>query len=156
MNLRVIEYMKEVYPEACIGFSCHFNGIHMAQQAYVLGARIIEKHFTLNHTFKGTDHALSLEPQGLQSLCRNLHDMHEGFGSPVKEVHESEKAPIRKMSQSVYAKVDIDAGAIIFENDIELRTPADGLPAWEFNNIIGKTCVRPCKAGALIEREDYE
>src|SRR6476646_11034388 len=72
MNLRVISSLREQFPEACIGLSDHYNGIAMAVAAYVLGARIIEKHFTLNHTWRGTDHALSLEPVGMRKMIRDL------------------------------------------------------------------------------------
>ncbi|MBA3295370.1 MAG: N-acetylneuraminate synthase family protein, partial [Acidobacteria bacterium] len=64
MNLGVIETFRKRFPEAVVGLSDHSNGISISVVAYMLGSRIIEKHFTLNHTWKGTDHALSLEPIG--------------------------------------------------------------------------------------------
>src|SRR6266542_5842407 len=60
LNLQVIETLRERYPEFVIGLSDHQNGISMALVAFMLGARVIEKHFTLNHAWKGTDHAFSL------------------------------------------------------------------------------------------------
>ena len=64
LNLRVIETFRERFPDVVIGFSSHDNGIAMALVAYMLGARVVEKHFTLNRAWKGTDHAFSLEPDG--------------------------------------------------------------------------------------------
>ena len=157
INLRVIQEMQDRYYDATIGFSCHYNGICMAEGAFMLGARIIEKHFTLNHTFKGTDHALSLEPQGLTSLCQNLSRMHQALGDGVKVKHDSEVNPIRKMAQSVYTSWGmIPHGTVLSADDIELRTPADGLPAWEYDNIIGKVLTRDIGAGELLKKGDYE
>ena len=68
----MIETLRERFPELVIGLSDHQNGIAMALVAYMLGARVIEKHFTLNHAWKGTDHAFSLEPEGMRRLVRDL------------------------------------------------------------------------------------
>ncbi len=65
LDLRVITTYRELFPDSVIGFSSHDSGIAMALAAYVLGARIVEKHFTLNRAMRGSDHAFSLEPQGL-------------------------------------------------------------------------------------------
>src|SRR5439155_14211497 len=72
LDLRVIETYRECFPGAVVGFSSHDNGIAMAVVAYVLGARIVEKHFTLNRAMKGTDHAFSLEVSGLGKMVRDL------------------------------------------------------------------------------------
>ncbi len=68
----MIETYRELFPDSVIGLSSHDNGIAMPVAAYMLGARIIEKHFTLNRAMKGTDHVFSLEPQGLRKLVRDL------------------------------------------------------------------------------------
>ena len=70
-----------------IGFSAHDNGIAMALVAYMLGARIIEKHFTLNRAWKGTDHAFSLEPAGMRKLVRDLQRARMALGDGVKRVY---------------------------------------------------------------------
>ena len=62
LDLRVITTYRECFPAAVVGLSSHDSGIAMAVAAYVLGARVIEKHFTLNRALKGTDHRFSLEP----------------------------------------------------------------------------------------------
>jgi sialic acid synthase len=97
LNLRCIQTMRERYPEVVIGWSGHDNGIAMSVAAYTLGARIIEKHFTLNRTMKGTDHAFSLEPAGMKKLCRDLRRAHVALGDGIKRWYASETAPISKM-----------------------------------------------------------
>jgi N-acetylneuraminate synthase/sialic acid synthase len=72
LDLRVIETYREVFPDTVVGYSGHDNGIAMPLAAYVLGGRIVEKHFTLNRALKGTDHRFSLEPVGLRKLVRDL------------------------------------------------------------------------------------
>ena len=72
LDLRVIETYRELFPDAVVGYSGHDNGIAMPVAAYVLGGRIVEKHFTLNRAMKGTDHRFSLEPVGLRKLVRDL------------------------------------------------------------------------------------
>lgn len=96
LNLACIQTMRARYPYV-IGWSGHDSGIAMSVAAYTLGARIIEKHFTLNRASKGTDHAFSLEPSGLGKMCRDLKRAHEGMGDGVKRYLPSEVAPIAKM-----------------------------------------------------------
>ena len=72
LDLRVIETYRNEFPDVVVGFSGHDSGIAMATAAYTLGARIVEKHFTLNRALRGTDHAFSLEPAGLRKLVRDL------------------------------------------------------------------------------------
>jgi len=97
LNLLTIVEMRARYPDVVIGWSGHDSGIAMALVAYAYGARIIEKHFTLNRAMKGTDHAFSLEPAGLTKLCRDLQRAHDAKGDGVKRWYESERAPIAKM-----------------------------------------------------------
>lgn len=97
LNLRCITTLRERYPETVIGWSGHDSGIAMASVAVALGARIIEKHFTLNRASKGTDHAFSLEPGGMRKLVRDLQRAHVALGDGVKRVYESERGPIAKM-----------------------------------------------------------
>ena len=73
LNLGVIESYRERFPDLVIGLSDHQSGIAMSLVGYMLGARVIEKHFTLNHAWKGSDHAFSLMPEGMRRLVRDLH-----------------------------------------------------------------------------------
>lgn len=96
-NLRVISMLRERYPDTVIGFSSHAPGIHLSLVAYALGARIIEHHVTLNRASKGTDHAFSLEPKGLETLVSDLESCRLALGTGKKECYPSEVAPISKM-----------------------------------------------------------
>ena len=76
-----INRMREAYESRvkAIGFSGHHLGIAIDMAAYTLGASIIERHYTLDRTWKGTDHAASLEPEGIRKLVRNLNAVHEAL-----------------------------------------------------------------------------
>ncbi len=97
LNLACVAKMRERYPETVIGWSGHDSGIAMALVAYVQGARIIEKHFTLNRAMKGGDHAFSLEPAGLRKLARDLERARIATGNGEKQYYASEVGPIAKM-----------------------------------------------------------
>jgi N-acetylneuraminate synthase/sialic acid synthase len=138
LNLRVIQTYRDRFPDTVIGWSGHDNGIAMAVAAYVMGARIIEKHFTLNRANKGTDHAFSLEPIGLTKLVRDLHRTRLAFGNGIKAPYESERDPLMKMGKKIVAARAIPAGTILQRQDLTLKSPADeGLPPYELEKLIG-------------------
>ncbi len=153
MNLRVIETFRQRFPETVIGLSDHENGIAMAMASYMLGGRIIEQHFTINHTWKGTDQVFSLEPIGMRKLVRDLRRVREALGDGVKRVLPTEVAPISKMSKKLVAACDLPAGHILAPSDIAIKSPGGGLPPYEFDSLIGRTLKRPLVADADITFE---
>jgi N-acetylneuraminate synthase/sialic acid synthase len=143
LDLRVIATYRERFPDALVGFSSHDNGISMPVAAYMLGARIVEKHFTLNRAMKGTDHAFSLEPVGLRKLIRDLERTHRAMGDGVKKVYESERAPIIKMGKSLVVARNLPLGHVLRAEDIVMKSPAGGIPPYELDNIIGRMTLKP-------------
>jgi N-acetylneuraminate synthase/sialic acid synthase len=130
------------FPELVIGLSDHENGIDAASIAYMLGARVFEKHFTLNRAFKGTDHAFSLEPEGLRKLVRNLRRIPVMLGDGRKHLLESEKKPLMKMSKSLVAARNLPAGHVLSEQDVAIKSPGGGLPPFELERVLGRTLRR--------------
>ena len=143
LNLRVITSLRERYPELVIGLSDHENGIAMAVAAYVLGARVIEKHFTLNHTWKGTDHAFSLEPIGMRKLVRDLRRARVALGDGVKEPLPLEHGPLMKMGKKLVAARALAAGHVLSAADVAMKSPGDGLPPYYLDQILGRTLLVP-------------
>jgi len=143
LDLSVICTYREEFPEAVVGFSSHDNGIAMAVAAYVLGARIVEKHFTLNRAMKGTDHVFSLEPQGLRKMVRDLRRTRVALGDGTKSVHPSEVAPATKMGKKLVAARDLPAGHVLTKADIVFKSPGDGLPPYELEHVLGTVLRRP-------------
>jgi sialic acid synthase len=143
LNLRVITSFRERFPDTVVGLSSHDNGIAMAVAAYMLGARIVEKHFTLNHTWKGTDHAFSLEPIGFKKMVRDLQRTRVAIGDGVKRPYETEVNPIIKMGKKIVAARDLPAGYTIRREDLALKSPGDGLPPYELEKVIGRVTLQP-------------
>jgi sialic acid synthase len=156
LNLKVIQTYRERFPDVIIGLSSHDNGIAMAPVAYVMGAGVIEKHFTLNRAAKGTDHAFSLTPEGLHRMVRDLRRTHEAVGDGVKHTYESEKAPLHKMKKKLVAARDLPAGHVLTADDVAMKSPGDGLPGFEFDNVVGMRLTMPLKADDNILFEALE
>ena len=151
LNLRVIDTLARQFPDTIIGLSDHYNGISMAGAAYVLGARIIEKHFTLNHTMKGTDHALSLEPIGMQKMVRDLHRVRVAMGDGVKRMLAQEQSAIQKMGKKLVAARNLESGHRLTRDDIAIKSPGDGIPPAEIDNVVGMTLLE-----SLSVDEDFQ
>jgi sialic acid synthase len=157
LDLRVIETYAQLFPEVVVGYSGHDNGIAMPIAAYVLGARIVEKHFTLNRAMKGTDHRFSLEPVGLRKLVRDLRRTRAALGDGMKTPYESEADPIRKMGKKIVAARTLPAGHVIGRVDLALKSPADGgLPPYELDAVIGRTLAHPLAEDAAFTFDDLE
>lgn len=153
MNLRVIEKYRESFPRAVIGLSAHDNGISMAVLAYGLGARVVEKHFTLDRAMKGTDHAFSLERPGMHKLVRDLKRARLALGDGRKYRYPSEEGPLLKMGKSLYAARDLPAGHLLARSDIAIKSPGDGIPPYELDNILGAVLAAPVSADERFSHE---
>ena len=150
LDLRVIDQYRERFPGAVIGFSSHDNGIAMPVAAFVLGARIIEKHFTLNRAMKGTDHAFSLEPVGLRKMVRDLERTRKALGDGVKKIYDSEKAPIIKMGKSLVVARDLPSGHVLGIDDIVMKSPGGGIPPFELQNVLGRVTLKALYADDFL------
>jgi len=150
LNLRVITTFRERFPQTVVGLSSHDNGIAMAVAAYMLGARVVGKHFTLNHTWKGTDHAFSLEPIGFQKMVRDLRRVRVAMGDGVKRVYESEVTPMVKMGKQLVAARDLPAGHAIRREDIAIKSPGGALQPYEIDKVIGRTTRTALRADEAI------
>jgi N-acetylneuraminate synthase/sialic acid synthase len=156
LDLRVISTYRDCFPDVVVGFSSHDNGIAMPVAAYVLGARVVEKHFTLNRALKGTDHAFSLEPPGLRKLVRDLQRTKVALGDGTKTMYQSEAAPITKMGKKIVAARNLDAGHVLAEEDLVFKSPGDGLPPYELDRVLGRTLRHPVAEESALTFEVLE
>jgi N-acetylneuraminate synthase/sialic acid synthase len=145
MNLRVISTLRDCYKDTVIGLSDHQNGIAMAVVAYTLGARVIEKHFTMNRAWRGTDQAFSLEPAGMRRMVRDLQRARVSLGDGIKKPIPAELRPLIKMRKKLVAARDLPAGTRLTEADVALKSPGDGMAPYELDNIMGKVTCRDLK-----------
>ena len=109
INLRVIPFYAERYPWATVGFSGHHRGIAVDVAAVTLGARVIERHFTLDRTLKGSDHAASLEPPGMARMVRDLRACEKSLGDGIKTVYD-EELPVRRKLRGARMVTEIAGG----------------------------------------------
>jgi len=154
MNLKVITTFRERFPDIVVGLSDHQNGIALAMVAYTLGARVIEKHFTLNRAWKGADHAFSLEPGGMRRLVRDLQRAAVAMGDGVKRTYPSEERPLVKMAKKIVAARNLPAGHKITLEDIALKSPNDGLPPNQIDRVLGRHTRRSLEADENILLDD--
>ena len=153
LDLRVISTYREKFPEVVIGYSGHDNGIAMPLAAYMLGARVIEKHFTLNRAMKGTDHRFSLEPVGMKKMIRDLQRVRMALGDGRKKVYASEASPVLKMGKKLVAARDLPAGHVLTVADIAIKSPGDGLPPYYMDQVVGQALMRDLRADQGITLE---
>jgi N-acetylneuraminate synthase/sialic acid synthase len=109
LGLESIRDLRQCFPSVTIGLSDHFNGILSGPIAYMLGARVFEKHVTLNRSWKGTDHSFALEPEGFRKFTRDLSRV--PMMLPPKPGHDIGQEPVfQKLGKSIVAMVDIQKG----------------------------------------------
>jgi N-acetylneuraminate synthase/sialic acid synthase len=157
LNLGVIETYRERFPDLVVGISDHQSGIAMSLIAFMLGARVLEKHFTLNHAWKGSDQAFSLMPEGLRRLVRDLHRIPDAVGDGVKRPLASEERPLEKMGKKLVAARSLPAGHVLATGDLVAKSPADaGLRPYELDDLLGRSLARALAEGETIAAEDVE
>lgn len=133
--LDIPEYIKR-YPGAVIGLSDHFIGKLMSPAAYVLGARVFEKHFTLHKWWKGTDQSFSLEPDDMRKLVRDLENVRQAM-KEGKFLLDCERNPLFKMGKKLVLSREISIGEILTASDVKIVSPNDGIPPYELDLILG-------------------
>lgn len=155
VNLRAITTLQHAF--ACpVGFSDHTPGIGASPWAVVLGASVIEKHFTLDKSLPGPDHKASLEPQELANLVSHIHDVELALGDGIKRPSPSEMANKQFMQKSIVARRPISAGQMITLEDVTSKRPGTGLsPQWT-DRIVGRKASRAIATDESIQLRDIE
>jgi sialic acid synthase len=138
IHLNVLKTFQQEFPEAVIGYSGHELGIAISEAAVVLGAKIVERHFTLDRTMKGGDHAASLEPGGFAKLVRDIRHIEAAMGSFDKKIQNSEKAVFAKLGKSIVSAVAIPAGIIITRDMLTTKGPGTGISPTRMDEVVGK------------------
>jgi N-acetylneuraminate synthase/N,N'-diacetyllegionaminate synthase len=122
-----------------VGYSDHTTGIEVPIAAVALGARVIEKHFTLSRNMVGPDHAASLEPHELCDMVSAIRNVEKAIsGNGIKEASASEKKNIAIARKSIHLKRDLLENETISEEDLIMLRPGDGISPMEIGKIVGK------------------
>lgn len=147
-NLLTIPHMKQLF--GCeVGLSDHTMGIGVALAAVALGARIIEKHFTLKRSDGGVDSAFSLEPPELQSLVTEAERAWQSLGCVRYGILKTEEKS-KRFKRSIYVVKDVKAGQVLSRKNLRVIRPGDGLEPKFFNVVVGKKFKRNIKTGTPL------
>lgn len=138
LNLLTIRYLQKHYGQYTIGFSDHTIGIAAPIVAVGMGAKIIEKHITIDRGMKGTDQKGSLGPDGVRRMVRDIRLAEHWMGTEDLYIDRSVAASKVKLERSIASNKDLEVGHIITEDDIHMLSPGDGFKWSERTQLIGK------------------
>ena len=134
-----------------IGYSDHTLGVEVSFAAVSLGAKIIEKHITLNGNLSGPDHKASLEPDEFKNLVEGIRNISLALGKSEKKITNSEIENLKIVRKSIVAKRDIKKGEFYTEENLTTKRPGIGICPMRWDEIIGKVSKKDYKSDDLIE-----
>jgi len=132
------------------GYSDHTLGIEVDIAAVAMGATVIEKHFTLDKTMEGPDHKASLEPSELIAMVKGIRNIELALGSSIKKPSPSEKPNIAIARKSIVAACNIKKGAILTEENLSIKRPANGINPMRWDEVIGTKAKKDYTSDELI------
>ncbi|MBM3428940.1 MAG: flagellar biosynthesis protein FlgA [Bacteroidetes bacterium] len=152
-NVNVLKTYQSAF-NVLTGYSDHAPGSVVTLASIVLGACVIEKHFTLNKNDKGPDHPHSMNPDEFRSMVNQAREIESAMGSSVKEVVEEERETVYVQRRALYAARRISAGSPLQEEDVTVLRPALGIQPKFRKTILGKKVSKTIEAGEPIFWED--
>lgn len=150
LNLRTITYLLRHYGQYTIGFSDHTIGIAAPAVAVGMGARIIEKHITIDRRMKGTDQQGSLGPDGVNRMVRDIRIAEQWLGEETLTIEPAVAAAKAKLERSIATRHPLPAGHIVTEDDIHLLSPGDGFRWAQRAEVVGQTLASDMAADEII------
>lgn len=154
VNLNVIDLYKNEFPNEIIGFSDHSQGITASLGAVAKGAKVIEKHFTLDKEMEGPDHKASLDPTELRKWVNEIRNLEKALGSNKKTLLKSEVELSKIARKSIVSIKDLKKGEILSEDNIGIKRPGTGISPKEFEKIIGRSINKDILKDSVIFWED--
>jgi N,N'-diacetyllegionaminate synthase len=134
-----------------VGYSDHTLGIEVPIAAVALGARVIEKHFTLDRHMEGPDHKASLEPDELKAMVSSIRHIEEALGSSEKGISASESENMSVARKSIVAAKAITKGTLFTEENLTVKRPGTGISPMRWGEVLGKAAIRDFSEDELIE-----
>lgn len=150
VNLRAMDALASLGC-AAVGYSDHTIGTTVSVAAVGLGAKVIEKHFTLDRNLPGPDHRASLEPQELKQLVDEIRIAESALGSGIKTVADAERPNIEVARKSIVAACHINAGEFLTDRNITVKRPGNGISPMQWDSVIGTRASRAFEPDELIE-----
>jgi N-acetylneuraminate synthase len=154
VNLQYLSRLKDI-TQSIIGYSGHERGINIPLAAVSLGAKVIEKHITLDKSLEGNDHKVSLTPEEFKKMVINIRQIEESMGiSGPREITQGELLNREVLAKSLVAKSSIRKGEIIERNMVAVKSPGKGLQPNKLNDLIGKISQRNIDKGDFFYNSD--
>ena len=159
MNLLRIPLLQREFADVIIGLSCHNvpnECVTVPTAGVALGAKVVEKHFTLDTSRPGEDHYLSVDPAMLKTLVSNIRVVEAALGSEEFTVLPCEEAARRYARRSIVAAVDIPAGTVLEREHLIMKRPGTGVSPTELETMLGRTTLRAVEEDQLVTWDDVE
>lgn len=155
VNLNAMKTLMKTF-DYPIGLSDHTTGINVSIAAVAMGAKVIERHFTLDKNLPGPDHKASLEPKQLKDMVKAIREVEIAFGSYEKKPCSAEAETIRMGRRSILTKTKIKKGQIITEDMLITKRPATGITPKKFPEIVGKKAKHDLEEDYILSFDDIE
>ena len=156
VNLNSIKYLQDNYGQYTIGYSDHTIGIATPIAAVAMGAKIIEKHITIDRKMKGTDQAGSLAMDGIERMVRDIRNLEMSMGNKELFICDDVQFAREKLERSIATIRPIKSGQLLTENDIHLLSPGNGFKWNEREKILGKKIIKDLPANEIIYPEHLQ
>ncbi len=154
IHLAYLERLKKI-GDCLIGYSGHERDIFVPIAAATLGAKVIEKHFTIDRNLEGNDHKISLLPDEFARMVEGINQVSSAMGmGKERELSQGEMMNRVTLAKSVYAKCDLKQGEVIQEEMLEIKSPGNGLQPNQLMKLVGKSISRTMKAGDVFYPSD--
>lgn len=150
VNLRAMITMREEL-NVRVGYSDHTLGIEVPIAAVAMGAKVVEKHFTIDRALDGPDHSASLEPNELKEMVKSIRNIEKSLGSAEKSPSSSERKNIASVRKSIVAKKAIKKGEVFSLANITVKRPAVGISPMMWDNVLGQKAQKNFFEDELIE-----
>ncbi|KQH83651.1 hypothetical protein AMR76_21825 [Vibrio furnissii] len=154
LNLKAMQTLQSAF--LCdVGYSDHAIGPLPAVASVALGAKIVEKHFTLDKMMAGPDHKASSDPQEFKELVDSIRSTELALGTPIKSI-QSEEMQMREVSRkSLFLKKDVEAGVKLTADMFTLKRPGTGLYEKELKRVVGSKSSKKLKEGKMLKLGDF-
>lgn len=156
INLNNMKLLNEKLNGVVIGYSDHSIGSEVASASIALGACLVEKHFTLDSSKIGMDNQMATEPKEMAGLVKACHSVAKALGNYERTLTDDEVQQRENMRRSVVSKDSLSKGTVLSAEHLVLKRPGTGIPADEFESILGKTLLEDIDADQVIQRESLQ
>jgi len=149
VNLKAMQTIAHAF-NIDVGYSDHTLGIEVDIAAVTMGAKVIEKHFTLDKTMEGPDHKASLESDELKAMVQAIRNIEKALGSGIKKPSKGECKNIPIVRKSIVAAGDISAGEMLTVDNLAIKRPGNGINPMRWDEVLGQNAQKDYKADELI------